>query len=105
MNSDKQIKVIMSVIPTGKRNATSMGNIALLLGCSKREVRARVNDARQAGHVICGDDYGYYIPSTANELIDYYYRVRRHLLTTKGVLDAVAKALTSQCIDFEGGAE
>ena len=91
MTKDKQAKVkrIVSCMPTGRENAVPMRYIAVILNMSEREVRSTVNEARLAGHLIIGDDYGYYLPETDGELLDYYFRLRSHVNTTQSVLDTV----------------
>ena len=89
MTKEKQVERIVSCMPTGRENAVPMRYIAVILNMSEREVRSTVNDARLLGHMIIGDDNGYYLPETNGELLDYYFRLKSHANTTQSVLDVV----------------
>lgn len=105
MTKEKQVEKIVSCMPMGRENAVPMRYIAVILNMSEREVRSTVNEARLAGHMIVGDDNGYYLPETDGELLDYYFRLRSHANTTQSVLDAVLIHLRIRGInpDNEGG--
>lgn len=107
MTKDKQTKVerIVSCMPMGRENAVPMRYIAVILNMSEREVRSAVNEARLAGHMIIGDDFGYYLPETDGELLDYYFRLRSHANTTQSVLDVVLIHLLMRGVnpDDKGG--
>ena len=92
-------------MPMGRENAVPMRYIAVILNMSEREVRSIVNEARLAGHMIVGDDNGYYLPETDGELLDYYFRLRSRANTTQSVLDAVLIHLQIRGVnpDYNGG--
>ena len=64
------MKDIIEFIPYGKENAISQEDLADVMHCGKRTVRALIFSARTKGAVICstceGTAGGYYIPLTAN---------------------------------------
>ncbi len=62
---------ILSLIPTGQRNARHVNEIAALLGMRNRELRKHIEHLRREGHVIIGCGKGYYIPDTLDELEGY----------------------------------
>lgn len=73
---------ILALIPTGKDNAISMEYLSNILGVSKRDIRQCVLNARLEGNIICGTQYGYYLPADDSELREYYYYALTRALTT-----------------------
>ncbi len=78
MESSKCFKLphveILSLIPTGQRNARHVNEIAALLGFRNRELRKHIEHLRREGHVIIGCDKGYYLPETLEELEAYLHQ-------------------------------
>lgn len=58
----------------GKDKAISMTFLARVTNKDKRTVRSMVHKARLCGHVICGDDNGYYLPASEEELTAWINR-------------------------------
>ena len=59
---------------TGRSEAISMTFLARVTNVDKRTVRSMVHSARLCGHVICGDDNGYYLHGTEEELTAWIRR-------------------------------
>lgn len=101
MNKEKKkrINAIMSFMPTGRDNAVSMRYVAQMTRMSERDVRSTVNEARLAGHMIIGDDHGYYVAGSVDELIVYFFRLRKHTKTTQSILRKVKRTLKDRGVD------
>ena len=108
MNKEKKVRInaIMAFMPKGRENGVSMRYIAQMTGMSEREVRSAVNEARLAGHMIVGDDCGYYVAGSVEELVVYFFRLRKHAKTTQSILRKVKRGLKDRGVDPDdnGGA-
>lgn len=96
---DRRINTVKMYIPLGCENAVSMKYLSQMTGMSEREVRSAVNEARLQGHMIVGDDHGYYFADNVGELVGYYFRLRKHAKTTRSVLRKVKQSLKNRGID------
>lgn len=101
MNKEKKMRIntVLSFMPTGRENGVSMRYIAQMTGMSEREVRSAVNEARLAGHMIVGDDCGYYVAGSVEELVVYFFRLRKHAKTTQSILRKVKRGLKDRGVD------
>lgn len=95
----KRINAVMAFMPTGRDNAVPMKYIAQMTRMSERDVRSAVNEARLAGNMIVGDDHGYYVAETIEELVGYFFRLRKHTKTTQSILRKVKHALKDRGVD------
>ncbi len=105
---------ILSLIPTGQRNARHVNEIAALLGMRNRELRKHIEYLRRGGYVIIGCDKGYYLPETLEELEGYvkqeHARAMSILFTLKSaknlrslwLRESVAESLQLLDVDSEG---
>ena len=86
-------KSIVDMLPKGKRNAVKMSALAAALHTSERDVRRLIHEARCSGAVIIGDNHGYYIPETREELLPYYFTARKRSVSGLKALKAVKRKL------------
>lgn len=84
---------ILEYIPEGKENAVSMRYLADLLNKDTREIREKVLKARIDGHVIIGDENGYYKPSCEADLIGWIRRSEAALESKNKALLGARRAL------------
>lgn len=82
-------KYVYDLIPTGRRKAIRMSELATLLTTNERQTRKIVSDMRASGFLICGDQCGYYRPATSGELKVWYRLANARIETTvKGLRHA-----------------
>ena len=86
-------EIISSFIPHGKDNAIKMSALAAALHTSEREVRKIIHEARCNGAVIIGDNHGYYLPETREELLPYYLTARKRSVSGLKALKATKRKL------------
>ncbi len=83
-------------LPTSRENAISMGDLAALLHCSRREARACVERARRHGlPVVSSCDprcSGYWIASSAADAADYVNVQRARAATAWTAIHAIEAA-------------
>lgn len=79
--STKVFKWLIDMIPTRKKEAISMSDMATLSGYTTAIIRQEVLNARQIGVLICSCDQGYYFPADRHELNDYTRRRGRYVNT------------------------
>lgn len=102
-SSDTQKKhVIMNYIPSGKYNAVSMRYLAMILNTNTRVIRSMVLNARIAGHIIIGDDNGYYLPCYEEDLIGWIQREKAALRSKERALQSALTALTENRFPNKG---
>lgn len=93
-SSDAEKKIrILDYIPPGKENAVSMRYLAMIRKTDTRAVRSMVLNARIAGHVIIGDDYGYYQPCYEEDLTGWIRREEATLRSKERALRSAKEAL------------
>lgn len=68
---------LISKIPFGRENAVHMADLAAQLGVDCRTLRAWVNQARAAGHLIASGDVGYWLAESDHDLRASNRRQRR----------------------------
>lgn len=85
------VEKTLSLIPKGKINAISLSRLATLTGQTNRTVKQIVLKAREGGAPICSSQYGYYMPSTLEEAIEYYEAQMKRVSTSYGVLRTMKK--------------
>ena len=78
---------ILQYIGVGRTAAVSMRYLATIQHTDMRTVRSQILAARLAGHVIIGDDFGYYLPSCEEELTAWINR-------QKAALKSKSKSMT-----------
>ena len=86
-------EIISSFIPHGKDNAIKMSALAAALHASERDVRRLIHEARCNGAVIIGDNHGYYLPETREELLPYYLTARKRSVSGLKALKATKRKL------------
>ena len=96
----KRIFNIIDYIPTGKRNAIAMSELAKRIGISQREARKAVFNARRKGAVICstcsGDSLdGYYFPASIEEALPYIRLQESRIASAKIALRSVEDFVTA----------
>ena len=90
---EQRLEDLLSLIPKGRENARHMKEISYLSGYSEREVREGSTSLRINGYIIAGDQYGYYIPETIEELRSYVKLVTERQKTTAKSLAAAKRKL------------
>lgn len=91
---------ILTLIPKGKNNAISMKYLAAMLHVNERETRKIITDLRMSGFVVIGDQSGYYLPTTKDEIRTYYRTVLARQRTTDLSLAAVRHKLKTDNDSF-----
>ena len=101
--SKDEIKIInnvLRVIPSGAVNAVSSAYVESMTGLTGRDIRRVIDKARlKLDVIIAGDERGYYMPSSVEELRDYYAFRKARTETSKAITDKVRRALKK----MEGG--
>lgn len=80
----------------GKEEAISMTFLARVTNKDKRTVRSMVHKARLSGHVICGDDNGYYLPASEEELTAWINREECALRSKARAVQRAKEALKDE---------
>ena len=93
-----RISSITDLLPHGKAHAVSMSHLADVFGCSERDIRSMIHQARCDGAIIAGDSSGYYLPETREELMRWYRLAKKRSLS--GLKDL--KAARQQLRELEG---
>lgn len=87
---------IAEILPSSREHAISMGDLAVLLHCSRREARAAVERARLRGlPVVSSCDphcSGYWIAQTADETADYVRQQLARIRTARAAIHAIEAA-------------
>ena len=86
-------EIILDILPKGKDRALKMSALAAALHTSERDVRRLIHEARCNGAVIIGDNHGYYIPETREELLPYYFTARKRSVSGLKSLKAAKRKL------------
>ncbi len=82
---------VIELIPYGRKNAVSQGDLATLCSTDKRTIRKAVECARRQGVPICSDNSGYYFPEDAEEARHYVQMQKHRIRTAAIVLQPVEK--------------
>lgn len=79
-----EIQRFAAAVPVGRAHAQTAAQICLALGYvdaageptenHKRRVRLLAQHAVNADHLICGDDTGYFVPASAEEMSEMFGR-------------------------------
>lgn len=94
MNEPKTHRIV-ELIPTGAENAISMRRLAALEGISQRRIRLEINRERlENGVPIIGNDAGYYLPETDDDLNRYLQRKYGQYETCGAVIDCIENYLS-----------
>lgn len=75
--------MIHESLGTGKENAQTGKELALMHGCNIRDVTAQIERERRNGRPICassGDSPGYYLAADADELEAYCNQLKRRAI-------------------------
>lgn len=72
---------IYQIIPEGRNNAVSMSQLSERLHVDARQCRKIISEMRNQGYLIVGDNHGYYVPTTNEELFRWYQSVRSRAMT------------------------
>lgn len=81
---------------TGKDQAISMKFYARILNTDARTLRTWIHNARLCGHVIIGDDAGYYLPSCEEEVSAWISREECALRSKARALQSARQALKDE---------
>lgn len=84
---------IIDMLPKGKAQAVKMSTLAAALHISDRDVRKLIHEARCNGAVIIGDNNGYYLPDSREELLPYYLAARKRSVSGLKSLKAAKRKL------------
>ncbi|HOO05674.1 MAG TPA: hypothetical protein PLH83_04145 [Ruminococcus sp.] len=91
------MKNIVDFLPCGHENAIKMAELAVLLSCSQREVRALINAARREGAVICSTcdstTGGFFLPSSVDEIKRYVAFQQHRISSAKEAVRSAKKFL------------
>ena len=79
-------KWLTDSIPTGRRDAISMGHLARVHNLSGRKMRLAIERARRAGILICSCDNGYFMPETLEEIQEHARRMGERIKTGRACL-------------------
>ena len=101
-NADPQKHPVMVYLSSGRDAAVSMSYLAVVLHVRPREVRRMVEQARNDGFIIIGNDSGYYLPQTSEELRKYLSQQYQYLRSKKKALRAAEKAFLEGVLPSEG---
>lgn len=94
--------MIHEALAHGAENARTARELAQLFDCGVRDVTQAIERERRAGKPICaatGENPGYYLASTAQELEEYCRRLQgraREITRTRRALLKVLKQITAQ---------
>lgn len=88
---------IVDFLPVGEANAITMKELVFLLGCSKREARALIYEARCEGAVICSNPDslkgGYFLPQNDDEVKRFIMFAEHRINSTKSAIKSAKKFL------------
>jgi len=75
--SERDSFPIMDILPTGKENAISTGDLVKVTGCtSSRDLRESIARERNAGAIICsGSGGGYWRPKNRQEIKEFCHNM------------------------------
>ena len=90
----EELPLILDYIPEGRENAVSMRYLAIILNTDARTIRSMVHNARISGHVIIGDDSGYFKPVYEEDLIRWISKETAALRSKNKALQSARNALT-----------
>jgi len=77
----KQEYNIVSFLGEGRENARSAEELAAIVGTDRRGVRRAINEARNAGALICSGVPGYWLSTDPAELRETHKRMNREALS------------------------
>lgn len=77
----------------------SMSQLSSMLGCTDREIRKFISQARRSGEVIASDSGGYFVTDNATELARHYKSAYRRAISTFVSLKQERKLLKDAGID------
>lgn len=78
--------IMENVLKEGKEKAVTNADLQESLHLSRREISATMHQLRQSGHIIVGDNHGYYTPATDEELIAGYNNLWKKAVSNLAVL-------------------
>jgi hypothetical protein len=84
--------MILEHLGKGKENGIKMHELAILMNCNTREIRQQVNRERLEGAPIVGDEHGYYIADTADDIKENVLRLRQQAKTLFKICQALEKS-------------
>ncbi len=94
-----RVNSITALIPYSP-DRISMRALSDKIGCTERETRKYIHNARLAGEVIGADKRGYFIPVSNKELITHYKFARSRVLSTLKSLKAERQMLRAAGVDI-----
>lgn len=99
---EEELPAILDYIPSGKDNAVSMRYLAVILSTDTRKIRSMVHNARISGHVVIGDENGYYKPECEEDLIGWIRKETAALRSKNMALQSARIALSEGRYPSEG---
>lgn len=88
--------MISELLATGKENARTGRQLAVILQCDIREITQQIEKERRQGQPICagsGETPGYYLAADADELQHYCERLNRRAGEMQKTRRALVKVL------------
>ena len=90
----EELPMILDYIPEGREHAVSMRYLAIILNTDTRTIRSMVHNARISGHVVIGDDSGYYKPVYEEDVTGWIRKETAALRSKNMALQSARNALT-----------
>lgn len=97
--------MIQEILATGRENARTGKELALLFGCDARDISRAIEKERQEGAPICaatGEKPGYFLPANAEELEIYCNQLKHRGMAIFKTRQALIKILKAYR-DKQGG--
>lgn len=85
--------MISELLTTGRKNARTASELAIITGLSRRDVCARIEQERREGQPICAGGTGYYIADGPEDLDQYCKRLKKMATSIFKTRQALIKLL------------
>lgn len=85
-NKDKFTGTVADFIHEGRENSTHMQDLKKIIGTDERTIRKKIEQLREAGARIIGDDSGYYFPADDQEVLYYIRRMGKKKRTAENTM-------------------
>lgn len=76
---DDTVKCVLDYLAIGKETAITAREIAALMDVGIRDVTKEINTFRKRGTLICGNAFGYFYPSTAEDIKEFCQRTNSRI--------------------------
>ena len=84
---------ITDFLLVGRKNATSMTDLAHIADIPERSLRFEILQARIAGELICSCDQDYFLPESVDDIREYVISRKAYLKTANKALKPFIKAI------------